>query len=570
MGKILQPQVEYVKETIDKRISENYSEFTTQLGSAPIFVTYFNQNLVNTTLDNGFGNTYGNASSESSSKRYNKINNVPLFKVPKSDLDTAFDEGRISVSFEITGVLPPKIFTPIPEDYMIIHYMDKDRIFKITGFDVDNIKSNRYFSLKMKFDGNFSFDNLNSRVVNTYECIYNKIGTEENCLLLEENISYVEDLQELFDELVEEYKDMFFDRKADSFLFRWTNRKILYDPYLTKFISDSKLFEKKYDMRSLHIEEKIKPMNGFRKKYNNSIYHSIEKKEKIECFRNFFRASRIYDLSSYFGTAVHDYCQVELYDHNYPTSKPLYNLPYMDFHIIKEQDPIGADYLIDPGLYHIKISFLDKFKIDATTKIELANSIKIDADTRLIIDEQTSLDCLFNLVENLEMGIDATTKMEMIEKLKLEANTRFEKDDYITLDCFFNIVEDLYTSIDANTSIKFPPMETKIKAGTVLEMNEFVSLNCLFPLIDIREEKIDATTNYKYEPPMLHYEENEKQIETFENIIRDYLNDSVNINMIIETLEDFEIRYTFNYFTYIPIVLFIIKNTIDNININKI
>ena len=100
MGKIIQQPVKFIKDNTEHMLDNQFSDYTKFLGSAPIFVTYYNQNIIDTTLDNGFGNTYGNVTSEESSKKYNKINDLPLFKVPNIYLEMLFDDNRLSVSFE--------------------------------------------------------------------------------------------------------------------------------------------------------------------------------------------------------------------------------------------------------------------------------------------------------------------------------------------------------------------------------------------------------------------------------------------------------------------------------------
>lgn len=455
MGKILQPQVEYIKDVTKQRMENDYNEYSRFLdSSAPIFVTYFNQSIINTTLDNGFGSSYGNVTSDESSKRYNKINNLPLYKVPKSDLDILFEDNRMNISFESEATILPNTIMPIQEDYLLISYMEKTRIFKVTGIETDNIKSNKYFKIKFKFDvdGDNHLKRLTQRTINEFECLFDKIGTQEKCLILNDNIEYLKNLKYLYDEISEEYIDKFYDDLADSFVFNWTNRLILYDPYLTKFISDNKLFEKDYSTKSYHIREKLEPLRGFKRKYLKSIYNLIERKKDFSVYKIKFRTVRIYDLSNFFGSSAYDYCQIDLSSED--ELKPLYNIPYMNFGMIKEELPIGE-----------------------------------------------SIDC---------------------KSLFLNENNMDELDVGVTfLDKQFNLIK--------------------------------------------------CKTDFKYEYPILYYFKEDPQIELFKEIIRNYYNASTKESMtfIIENLSEFVLEYRFDYFLYTPIILFIIKNFINNNIINK-
>ena len=472
MGRILQPKVEYIKEVTNERMNNDYNEYSKFLDStAPIFVTYYNQSIINSTVDNGFGNTYGNVTSDLSSKKYNKINNLPLYKVPKTDLEMMFEDNRMTVEFKSDGIILPNTIMPIQEDYLVITYMEKIRIFKVIGIETDNIKSNKFFKIEFKYDisGEANVKKLDNRVINEFECIFDKIGTQENCLILSNNIEYLKNLQTIYDELTNDYFNLFFESISDSFIFKWAYKRKLYDPYLTKFISDNKLFEKEFSTNSIHITEKLKPLCDFKRKYNNSIYNLIQNKKDFKVYRNRFRALKIYDLSNYFGTSGHDYCQLELSDRDDPM-QAIYYIPYINFEMFKEELPIGE-------------------------------SIELFGKSLFIAEDRSE--------------IDALTK-------------------------FF--------STDNNSTLK-----TKMT------------------FLDKDFKEIDVKTSFEYRGPLMYYFREDRQIEIFKEIIRNYykMQPKESISYIIDNLSEFNLSYRFDYFLYTPLILFIIKNFIDNNIINK-
>ena len=383
--------------------------------------------------------------------------------------------------------------------------MEKIRIFKVTGFEVDNIKSNRYFKIKFKFniDGVDHIDKLEKRVINEYTCIYNNAGTQETCLILNENCNYIEPLQNKFDELSEEYIDNFYDKKHDAFLFFWNHANILYDPYLTKFISDNKLFEKDFSFHSLHIEEKIPPLRNFKKKYLESIFHSLEKRKKIDVYRRSFRTVRIYDLSSSFGSSAFMYCQVEVNSND--EYKCLYNIPYLDFHFIKEEDPIGetlklrASYLFDEDIEEENIEDENKLNGKLTYKAK----------------DKSYMNSSFNFEKEDESLINVISKLKADDESSINGRFNYEAEDN--------------SLIPASTEFKY-----------------------LAPLV--YQKKVDPQIEVFKEIIREYFRNNSTKESS---------------KLILQLLDEFTLEYRFDYMIYTPMILFILKSFINNITINK-
>lgn len=340
MAKILNKTPEFLNKVVETRINTDYGSYTRFLESAPIFVTYYKQNIMETTVDSGFGNVYGNSSAYSSAKKYNKISKVPLYDVDKSTFDIDIVDNRLKGESNSKGILVPNILEPVPEDYIVIHYMGKDFVFKVTGFNIDGIKSNHFYEIQFKFSSHKT-DNLEANTVERFTCIYDKIGTEDKCVIRDDLVDKIERLTSLYDNICEKYMDEFFNSRADSFIFILDEEHKLYDPYLTKFISDNKLFEKDFSSKSYLIEEKTNPMRGFNRKYKKSIYNYIEKKQIVNKYENSFRAIRIYDISTYFGNTSLNYCQIDLYDID--DSIDLFQYNYFNYINIKEELPVCVE-----------------------------------------------------------------------------------------------------------------------------------------------------------------------------------------------------------------------------------
>lgn len=152
MGKIINQNVDYINKMIDKRMDQDYTSYSRFLENAYIPVTYYHQNVVESTTDSGMGNVYGNNTSDSSAKRYNVIKDFPLYNINPANLDMDFEDNRIKAEFKSDGTVLPNTIIPIPEDYFVIKHDNRELVFKVTNFAVDNIKSNNFFKIEFKYE----------------------------------------------------------------------------------------------------------------------------------------------------------------------------------------------------------------------------------------------------------------------------------------------------------------------------------------------------------------------------------------------------------------------------------
>lgn len=470
MARILNQTTEYIDKVVEERISTDYKSYTRFLEGAPIFVTYYKQNIAESTTDRGMGNVYGNSTSSSSPKKYNKIEKLPLFNVDKSSFDIDIVDNRLKGEYNTKGNLLPNTIEPIPEDYIVIHYMKRDFVFKVTGFSIDNIKSDNFYEIQFKYNGH-NFDHLEADTVESFTCIYEKIGTEDKCIISNTSYNKLEQLLNIEKKIADDYIDLFFDNRADCFIFNMDSIYKLYDPYITRFISNNKLFEKDFSSQSYHIEEKIIPVKGFEKKYKNSIYKYIENRCIIARYYTNFRPLRIYDISTYFGNTALNYCQIEIYDKRVDC-EDLFQYKYIDFDLIKENPPVGT----------CSIHGINDHGDHGPQPV-----------IRVITDDSSELDCEINYSE-----------------------------------------------------------------------------------LPIGDEIIDCELQWreKYIPHCsLNTDDKDDEIDIFENLIRMFLNKDTDMNIIefiMTNLSDLLLDDSnISYYIYTPIVLYIIKNMVNNIKISN-
>lgn len=174
----------------------------------------------------------------------------------------------------------------------------------------------------------------------------------------------MQSLLSLYDDIRQSYLNEFYVARLDNFVFDNGTYK-LYDPYLIKFISDNRLFEKEYSSNSYHILEVSEPLPGFNKKYSKSIYNIIQNKKKIESYYKNYRILRLVNLGYYFGNGRLEYKQIEL--HGNDDNVDLYNEEYMKLDIIPDanQTFINNTSIADETLIN------DEFDIECETILEI-------------------------------------------------------------------------------------------------------------------------------------------------------------------------------------------------------
>ena len=213
MGK-LNNQAEY----FNKQTQLNYNivedaSYARFLEDAPLLVTYYSQSQIETTTDVGFGNVNSNIGENA--KKFNKIENVPMYNVDKANWDMNDDDFGIRASFESSGTMIPDTVIPVPEDYFKVLYHDSTYLFKITNVVLDTIKSNNYYKIDFKFDSPKG-DLIEKQVVGNFTCIFDRIGTELKSVLRNDIIDTLEKVQELYNGISDDYISNFYNELSST------------------------------------------------------------------------------------------------------------------------------------------------------------------------------------------------------------------------------------------------------------------------------------------------------------------------------------------------------------------
>lgn len=337
MGQIINNKVNYLNKQAKKglEISEatTYSRF---LENAPVLVTYFRQNKVETTTDSGFGVVETNIGL--SGKKFNKVSMVPIYGIDPGSFNLDNDEMGIRGSYQTDGIMIPDVLEPIAEDYFTFEYHDNTFLFKVTNVEMDRIKSNNYFKITFKYD-RVMLDELNKQVVDDYTCVFENIGTDAKTILKNSDIDKLESLKIIYNDVKEAYLEMFHNSMSSSLVLE-ENGLFFYDPYLTEFVKRTKLFYEDANFHSLSFDHVLDVPKDFRNRYNRSIFYGIESGTFV--FENRMRYLRIHDIMTYFyrsglpyytehlmtaneAEGLYIYKHTEEFDYFYKGDNPVFN-----------------------------------------------------------------------------------------------------------------------------------------------------------------------------------------------------------------------------------------------------
>lgn len=258
-----------------------YSKF---LEKNPIFVTYYHMNQTMTRNDIGTGGIEHEVGNRSP-VRFNKVLNFPVFNIPEIKPDLNFDENGYDIEIDFSDILVlPNTIKPIPGDYILLEIPNTPKLLmRVNSFSYDTIQSNSFYSIScdLKYTGN-DVDKLEidkHQVVEIYQTIFDNIGTQDKCFVLEKEIENINALVNTFYDIRERYKDDFYDSKTNSFIvytdkLNCQNQPIsLYDPYLEAFINKSKIF---YD-ENTHNTIVLTPNDLLPTKFNSIFDRSLYK-----------------------------------------------------------------------------------------------------------------------------------------------------------------------------------------------------------------------------------------------------------------------------------------------------
>ena len=352
----------------EEKLNTQYTRF---LDQTPTYVTYYNINTIETTVDLGFSNVE-KILGQGSPIRYSEVKNLPVYGMEQIQLQLDEGEEGLNSSFDADLIILPDTIQPYPDDFFIIEHKGYEFLFRVTGVEYDTIKSNNFFKIQfaVKYVTSEESKKILNQVTEKYTCIVENIGTQDRCIIEDDEYALLMKMKEYYNLISERYKLFYYRKKYNSFVFASVNGELTYDRYLSMFIQKHGLLYDAESHRTIYLNNEDESC-CFIMESDSSIYRAFElrntKREISNSFSrvsinnmysvfNYFRRSDV--LSVRFRNGVRDYLKPELVKaiHTGDLTEP------EDDKIFDEADNIIVKYMNDQieSIYSINFENLEE------------------------------------------------------------------------------------------------------------------------------------------------------------------------------------------------------------------
>ncbi len=276
MGTLLNEK-EFLNKNIFNYTGRMESQFTRFLTTQPTFVTYYKINSNETTTDLGLYNVETLIGNRSPVK-YNKIIDFPVYGLDDIRLDIDDGDEGLNTNYTADVIILPNTIVPSPNDMFFITYLDKSFVFIVTSMEYDTIKSNNFYKvgIALKDISDVIQDQLDEQVVDTYDCVFRNIGTEDKCILRSDDHEKCKELSLIKERLQENFMLHYYSDFFNTIVVRGNDENYIYDKYLVKFIIENKLLFNQYSYKTIALSN-ILWNRADDIIYSTSVYTDIER-----------------------------------------------------------------------------------------------------------------------------------------------------------------------------------------------------------------------------------------------------------------------------------------------------
>lgn len=303
MAKFVVNETKLINDNVFKYEEKLNSPLNRFLDKSPSFVTYFHINNEETTADQGFLDTEA-LLGDKSSLRFNQINNMPIYGLEQVQIQLAEEDQGIDGSYEGEAVMIPGTVKPLPNDFFVINHLRQYFLFRLTGIAYDTIRPDGYTSIQFKLQSidASSLAKLKNQTIDTYDCIYENIGTDNKAIILSEDHQRITNINKMYEEIVSMYISIYYNERYNCLLGSFKNDgTVLYDPLMSVFIDKHGLFNSNNNYSAIVLGEQFTDTKR-EFKYETSIYRFFERRDiqKIEKFFYQLLPGRNYRESSFY------------------------------------------------------------------------------------------------------------------------------------------------------------------------------------------------------------------------------------------------------------------------------
>ena len=285
----------------------------------PTKVTYYKQNLEQSTTDETSADIYQTIGNHSSIK-YNKIKNFMIYGFDRVSPMINLEMGEFGMeSSEISGnaVILPKTIVPTSGDYFVVDQIEKEELlFIVNDAQSDGLEhENSSYKIEYHLEKRDALEEIERQVVRTYTYNASFEGTDFKVIMEDGDLEVVNALGETLNILTSMYQS-YFDNNVQNFVYNMDGW-YMYDPYMVEFMIRNKIMTD-----TLYISHGTPIGNTFAYDYSKTFFYLIEHPEEFQNrhieFKHTAVGIMITEVNTLFVTRLHDYYRVE-YNNKYGT-----------------------------------------------------------------------------------------------------------------------------------------------------------------------------------------------------------------------------------------------------------
>lgn len=386
------------KDVIEKYINNFTSttkDFSRFIEGSPNFVTYYSKDIMNSMEDQTLQGVMEVIGVESPIK-FNKIENFPIYNMEQIDPNLEYDtENGLDTSVESTAIVLPNTLKPLPNDYFLVNYLNKDYLFRISNVETSSIDNKVFYRITYILSG----DNLGileeRQLTEEYKVVYENIGKEAKSILKTTDFLLLGKIDDAFNILSKQYTKLFYNKFYNTFLFK----NQLYDNMLMKFIQSNNLFiNSKTFLKNIKIEPLLNESMDEFFAYDNSIYSAIEEKSTDNLENLNYTLEEINDSKSIFNLYKNKYNILHI-SYSESDSSDLLPLFTSDFiKRIKTNEPYADDnYKINNFI----INFLNNALVEEEEIVNFITKEKI----KETLDNYMIIPCILFILKEIKNTI---------------------------------------------------------------------------------------------------------------------------------------------------------------------
>ena len=211
----------FVNKMTEMYSSNRLGQYSKFLDTTPTFVTYYSINQARSRADAGSG-MINELIGHNSPLRFNKITEFPIYKMQQLIPNGTFEDGFYDVEIEISDItILPRTLRPRGDDFILIEMPNTPKLlFRVTNFKLNTVQSNDFYMLDASLfvvgDGAMEIE---KQVVETYKCIFENIGTQNNCFITDDTYNAAEGMLKTLNTLVNMYHHLYYYENHNIYAF---------------------------------------------------------------------------------------------------------------------------------------------------------------------------------------------------------------------------------------------------------------------------------------------------------------------------------------------------------------